>query len=229
MPDAGARRLATATVLFVDLAGSTAQRVALGDDAADDLTAAFDRMSRDTVAAYDGNVVKGTGDGLMAVFTAASDAVGAAVAIHQAAEQHNRSVDAPRHLSIRIGCSAGDVQFEAGDCRGTPVVEAARLEAASTVGRDLGQRSGAFARRFPRHPRLRERGHVRPEGSSRATDRTSGSVGTAGRRRRRPARRRATRSMPGCGACRCRTDSSPVPRSSGARPSGRCWTARSVR
>ena len=134
MPDAGARRLATATVLFVDLAGSTAQRVALGDDAADDLTAAFDRMSRDTVAAYDGNVVKGTGDGLMAVFTAASDAVGAAVAIHQAAEQHNRSVDAPRHLSIRIGCSAGDVQFEAGDCRGTPVVEAARLEAASTVG-----------------------------------------------------------------------------------------------
>jgi class 3 adenylate cyclase/tetratricopeptide (TPR) repeat protein len=134
MPDAGARRLATATVLFVDLAGSTAQRVALGDDAADDLTAAFDRMSRDTVVAHDGNVLKGTGDGLMAVFTAASDAVGAAVAIHQAAEQHNRRVDEPRQLSIRIGCSAGDVQFEAGDCRGTPVVEAARLEAASTAG-----------------------------------------------------------------------------------------------
>ena len=134
MPDAGARRLATATVLFVDLAGSTAQRVALGDDAADDLTAAFDRMSRRTVVAHDGSVVKGTGDGLMAVFTAASDAVGAAVAIHQAAELHNRNIEQPRHLSIRIGCSAGDVRFEAGDCRGTPVVEAARLEAASTAG-----------------------------------------------------------------------------------------------
>src|SRR5680860_1513989 len=134
MPGSGTGRLVTATVLFVDLAGSTAQRVALGDDAADDLTATCDQISRDAVAKHDGRVVKGTGDGVMAVFTAASDAVGAAVAIHQAAERHNRGVDEPRHLTIRIGCSAGDVQLVAGDCHGIPVVEAARLEAASTAG-----------------------------------------------------------------------------------------------
>lgn len=126
--------MVTATVLFVDLAGSTAQRVALGDDAADHLTAACDRLSRAAVTMHDGRVVKGTGDGLMAVFSAASDAVAAAVAIHQAAEYHNRGVDQPRHLAIRIGCSAGDVQVVAGDCHGTPVVEAARLEAVATVG-----------------------------------------------------------------------------------------------
>jgi len=135
MPEGGTGRLVTATVLFVDLADSTAQRVALGDDAADALTAACDRLSRDAVATHDGRVVKAMGDGLMAVFSAASDAVGAAVAIQQAAELHNRGVDKSHHLAIRIGCSAGDVQLAAsGDCHGTPVVEAARLEAASTAG-----------------------------------------------------------------------------------------------
>ena len=121
-------------MLFVDLADSTAQRVALGDDDADDLAAICEQLSRDAVTTNNGRVVKSTGDGSMAVFSAASDAVGAAVAIHQAADRHNDGVDEPRRLAIRIGCSAGDVQLDAGDCRGIPVVEAARLEAASTAG-----------------------------------------------------------------------------------------------
>ena len=60
------------------------------------------------------------------MFPGASDAVGAAVAIQQAAYAHNREVpDEP--LDIRIGLSAGDVSVEDGDCFGTPVVEASRL------------------------------------------------------------------------------------------------------
>ena len=134
MPGQDSDRVVTATVLFADLAGSTAQRVTLGDDAGDELNAACNQLLRDSIATHDGRVVKDTGDGVMAVFSAASDAVGAAVAIHQAAYRHNHDVDAAHELSIRIGCSAGDVQLVGGDCRGIPVVEAARLEADATPG-----------------------------------------------------------------------------------------------
>ena len=134
MPGHDSDRVVTATVLFADLAGSTTQRVTLGDDAADELNAACNQLLRDAVATHGGRVVKDTGDGVMAVFSAASDAVGAAVAIHQAAYRHNHDVDAADELSIRIGCSAGDLQLVGGDCLGIPVVEAARLEADATPG-----------------------------------------------------------------------------------------------
>ena len=127
-------RVATATVLFTDLVGSTAQRVAVGDDAADELVALHDRLLGEAIVGHGGRVIKGTGDGVMAVFAAAADAVGAAVAIQQAAERHNRAHDDRHELSIRIGVSAGDVQFKSGDCQGTPVVVAARLEARSRPG-----------------------------------------------------------------------------------------------
>ena len=127
----------TVTVLFTDLVGSTAQRSALGDDAADDLVQVHDRLLREAVGAQRGTVVKSTGDGVMAVFDAASDGVAAAVAIHHAVELHNRTVHPSQQLVLRVGLSAGDVHFMAHDCHGTPVVEAARLEAAAEPGQIL--------------------------------------------------------------------------------------------
>jgi class 3 adenylate cyclase/tetratricopeptide (TPR) repeat protein len=124
----------TATVLFCDLVGSTAQRTALGDDAADRLAALLDSMLRDAVDRHRGSVVKSTGDGLMAVFDATSDAVSAAVEAHQVTDLHNRQAEVLEHLVLRIGISAGDVHFVAHDCHGTPVVEAARLESAAEPG-----------------------------------------------------------------------------------------------
>src|SRR6478672_4279107 len=86
-------RMATATVMVFDLVDSTQQRSALGDDAADRLAVILDRVLRGAVARHRGSVVKSTGDGLMAVFDSATDALNAAVAAHQAADRHNR--DAP--------------------------------------------------------------------------------------------------------------------------------------
>jgi class 3 adenylate cyclase len=132
--DARDGRITTATVLFCDLVGSTAQRTSLGDDAADRLAVALDRVLRSVVASWRGHVVKSTGDGLMAVFDAASDALSAAIAIQQQTDARNRSAPAEELLVLRIGLSAGDVQYVANDCHGTPVVEAARLEAAAESG-----------------------------------------------------------------------------------------------
>jgi tetratricopeptide (TPR) repeat protein len=122
-------------VLFTDLVGSTELRSQLGEDAAEQLRHQHDALVGGAVESSRGNVVKNLGDGIMATFAGASDAVEAAVAIQQAIARHNRSSAAV--LEVRIGISAGDVAFEGDDCFGTPVIEAARLCGAARGGQIL--------------------------------------------------------------------------------------------
>jgi class 3 adenylate cyclase len=127
----------TATVLFTDLVGSTELRGRVGEQAAEELRRQHDRLLTGVVEARRGHVVKGLGDGIMATFAGATDAVAAAAAMQQTIERHNRSAAGPEPLSVRIGISAGDVTFEDGDCFGTPVIEAARLCDAASGGQVL--------------------------------------------------------------------------------------------
>jgi tetratricopeptide (TPR) repeat protein len=122
-------------VLFTDLVGSTELRSQLGEDAAEQLRHQHDELVGGAVESSRGNVVKNLGDGVMATFAGASDAVEAAVGIQQAIGRHNRSSAAV--LEVRIGISAGDVAFEGDDCFGTPVIEAARLCGAARGGQIL--------------------------------------------------------------------------------------------
>jgi class 3 adenylate cyclase/tetratricopeptide (TPR) repeat protein len=117
----------TATVLFTDLVQSTALRSQLGDQGAEELRRTHDRVLTEAVEAHGGRVVKGLGDGVMATFAGASDAVNAAVAMQQAIDRLNRSAPVTVQLAIRIGVSAGDVTSEGGDYHGRPVIEASRL------------------------------------------------------------------------------------------------------
>ncbi len=144
------RSSGTVTVLFTDLVGSTELMTRLGDLAYDELRGEHFAQLRTAVAANDGAEVKNTGDGLLATFGAAADAVRAAVAIQQVTDRHART--AGLTLSVRVGLALGDVTFEDGDVFGTPVVEAARLVAAAQPGRIVatlvvrmvaGSRSGA--------------------------------------------------------------------------------------
>ncbi|MFN0026428.1 MAG: ATP-binding protein [Acidimicrobiales bacterium] len=128
---------ATATIVFTDLVGSTALRTALGEERADELRRVHDALLTEKITTNGGRVVKGGGDGLLAAFDSASAALTACVHIQQGVEAHNRRIDRLAELSVRIGVSAGDVSWEHGDCFGTPVVEAARLEAAAGGGQIL--------------------------------------------------------------------------------------------
>lgn len=132
---AGGIARSTATVLFTDLVGSTELRSTLGEHAAEALRHQHDRLLTAAIEQARGTVAKNLGDGLMATFAGASDAVNAAVAIQQAIGRLNRS--APSPLEVRIGISAGDVSFEDNDCFGIPVIEAARLCGASSGGQIL--------------------------------------------------------------------------------------------
>ena len=66
----------TATILFTDLVGSTAQRAHLGEEAAETLRRVHDRLLAEAVAAHHGTVAKSVGDGIMATFPGAAGAAG---------------------------------------------------------------------------------------------------------------------------------------------------------
>ena len=122
-------------ILVTDMVGSTAVRASLGEEQADRLQHAHDALLRDAVAATRGDLVKGTGDGIMATYRSASDALLAAVSIQRRFESYSRSSAAVAPIVARIGIAAGDVAYQDGDIFGSAVVEATRLCAAAGNGR----------------------------------------------------------------------------------------------
>ena len=123
----------TVTVLFSDLAGSTALFARVGENAAERLRARhFTQMSA-VVESHGGRIVKNLGDGLMVAFESATDALrGAARMQSAAADERRRRPGEP--LEIRIGLSIGEADARDGDLFGPPVVEASRLCAAAAPG-----------------------------------------------------------------------------------------------
>ena len=112
-------------ILFTDLSGSTSLTQRLGDAAAMDVVRRHDAIVRSAVGQAGGTVVKHTGDGLMASFSAARGAIDAAVMIqrgHQAAEAAG---DMP--LAVRVGIAAGEPVADGNDLFGSAVQLAARL------------------------------------------------------------------------------------------------------
>src|SRR6185295_11724410 len=126
----------TATILFTDLVGSTTLRTQLGEEGAEAERQAHHRLLADTIAKHRGTLHDDLGDGIMASFPGAADAVAAAVAIHQAIEAASRRTDVAG-VAVRIGISAGDVAWEGGHPHGMPLVEAARLCARAEGGQIL--------------------------------------------------------------------------------------------
>jgi len=119
------------TFLFTDLEGSTGKwekhphemRAAL---------ARHDAILRAAVEAHRGHVVKSTGDGVHAVFTAAPDAVAAAAEAVQAF--NSETWDSTGPLRIRVGIHTGEADERDGDYFGLALSRASRLMAAAHGG-----------------------------------------------------------------------------------------------
>ena len=122
-------------MLFTDVVASTATRARLGEDAFDPLRAEHDDLTVATIAALKGTMVKHTGDGAMALFVGAGDALACATRLQQLFERRNRA--AVEKIEIRAGLSMGDVVIEADDVQGIAVVEARRLCDAADTGHVL--------------------------------------------------------------------------------------------
>src|SRR4029077_385254 len=86
------------------------------------------------IAEHHGRIVKSTGDGLLAEFPSAVDAVRCAVEVQQAMPDRNTGVAADNRLELRIGINLGDVIVETDDLYGDGVNVAARIEALADAG-----------------------------------------------------------------------------------------------
>lgn len=91
-----------ATVLFVDMVDSTRRAVELGDSEWVDLQAEHDAMLRRTVRRFGGRRLQTLGDGLVAIFAAASPCVRCGTAIAAASRVLG--------VEIRAGIHAGDCE-----------------------------------------------------------------------------------------------------------------------
>ena len=124
----------TVTIVFTDVSHSTQHLVEAGDaDGVAEMTQHF-RQCRQIVESHNGRVAKTLGDGVMALFHSASEAVRAAIALQQADENDGRR-SPPQDRSghdiarLRIGVHVGDVVevSDDADVLGLPVVIARRL------------------------------------------------------------------------------------------------------
>ena len=86
------------------------------------------------VIAHRGRIIKGTGDGILAEFASARDALHAAVRIQREFGEANSGEAADHPMVARIGINTGDVIFAEGDIYGDGVNIAARLEASAPTG-----------------------------------------------------------------------------------------------
>jgi len=122
-----------ATVLFTDLVESTTRAAAAGDRAWTQRLEQHLADSRETVAAFGGDLIKTTGDGVLAVFAGPAQGV-------RCAEQvisHAHDVD----LDARIGLHTGEVERSPDDVAGLAVHIAARIMSAAQPGEVLVSRT----------------------------------------------------------------------------------------
>jgi class 3 adenylate cyclase len=124
------------TVLFTDIANSTEMTSRHGDRATMAMLSTHDGIVRRALRENGGREVKHTGDGIMAAFLSASDAVRFACQVQQAFTAHNEpGPEFP--VMVRIGISAGEPVEQGNDLFGSTVQLAARLCAQADPGNIL--------------------------------------------------------------------------------------------
>jgi adenylate cyclase len=130
-----AGRDGSVAILFSDIEGSTELNERLGDKEWVRLLARHDAVLRSAIERYDGQVVKTQGDGFMAAFRTAEQAVRAAVAVQRAFDKGARKGRAT--VLVRIGIHQGDVVHRDNDIFGRNVAQAARVAALAEGGQVL--------------------------------------------------------------------------------------------
>ncbi|MEX0682397.1 MAG: adenylate/guanylate cyclase domain-containing protein [Dehalococcoidia bacterium] len=121
----------TAVILFADIVDSTALTERLGDTAFRDKARALDATLRTIIREHSGTAIEGKllGDGVLAVFTSARQAIEAALACGKAGDAAG--------LPLHLGLHAGDVIREEGNVYGGAVNIASRISGLSAPGEVL--------------------------------------------------------------------------------------------
>jgi len=126
------RRLAA--ILAADVVGYSRLMGADEEGTHERLKAHFRQLINPKIAEHRGRVVKNTGDGLLAEFPSAVNAVRCAVEVQRAMIDRNADVPEDELMNFRIGVNLGDVIVEPEDIFGDGVNIAARLETLAEPG-----------------------------------------------------------------------------------------------
>jgi adenylate cyclase len=126
------RRLAA--ILAADVAGYSRLMGMDEEGTHERLKAHFRQLINPKIKEHGGRVVKNTGDGLLAEFPSAVNAVRCATEVQRAMIYRNADVPGGARISFRIGVNLGDVIVEPEDIFGDGVNIAARLEAIAEPG-----------------------------------------------------------------------------------------------
>jgi class 3 adenylate cyclase len=115
-----------ATILFVDIVGSTEVARRLGDHAWRNLLADHNAAARYVLERYRGTEIGTIGDGMLATFDSPARGVRAAIDIGERAKELG--------IEVRAGLHTGEVERVADDVRGIAVHHASRVAAAAGAG-----------------------------------------------------------------------------------------------
>jgi len=121
-----------ATVLFTDIVDSTRSAAAMGDHAWRRLLDNHDAIARQAVEKFRGNLIKTTGDGILATFDGPGRAVRCALAFSAAAGQIG--------LPLRAGLHTGEIELRDRDVGGIAIHAAARVMAQAQASEVLVSR-----------------------------------------------------------------------------------------
>lgn len=119
-----------ATIMFTDIAGSSALAETLGDARWSAAVQAHMEQVGGVLAQHNGTLVKTLGDGTMSAFASATAALTAAAELQKLVSANAAE---PR-LQIRIGLHTGDLVEQDGDMFGTVVNKAARVASIAAPG-----------------------------------------------------------------------------------------------
>ena len=120
---------ALATILFVDIVGSTEKAARLGDIRWTKVMGLYYAAVRKALKSSRGKEVVTTGDGLLATFKAPAAGINCASAIHQAVRTLG--------LEIRVGLHAGEYKVSGGEVVGLAFHIGARVAAKARAGEVL--------------------------------------------------------------------------------------------
>lgn len=115
------------TVVFADLMGSTGVFETIGSARASRVVTQITQWISAICVAHRGQVIKTLGDGVLAVFPHAPDAIDAVVAMQRDHQKRLIGSAAATRLPIRVGVARGEVEFIDDDCYGDAVNVASRL------------------------------------------------------------------------------------------------------
>ncbi len=123
-----------AAILVADIVGYSAQMERDEAGTYDRVTARRRQIFEPAIARYQGRIFKLVGDGLLAEFGSAVQAVECAIAVQTSLDERNRDVPDDQKILVRIGINLGEVIVDGEDRFGEGVNIAARLEQLAEPG-----------------------------------------------------------------------------------------------